>query len=315
MSKETSEPSVLVIGEALMDLVIGWGKDDDAPDAVPGGSAANVALAMGRLGLDVELTTWLGQDSFGDQIRKHLTASNVAISSGSDGASATSTAEARLDEHGAATYNFEFEWAPVPPIRVPASAKVVHTGSIASVLSPGSDTVLEALHSAHDHAIVTYDPNVRPAIMGTAEAARGIVEAFVKETNLVKVSDEDLEWLYPDIPAEIAAQNWLSDFSLSAIVLTRGKKGPIAWAAGGAEAAVTPKKVTVVDTVGAGDTFMGGLIDSLYRRGLVGEFGAQKIASLTSPELQEILSDASAVADIVVQRRGANPPWASEIGR
>lgn len=309
------DSQVLVIGEAVMDLVVQFGSTLADAQAVPGGSPANVALALGRLGVNVSLVTWFGDDAHGREIRERLEDSGVNIVEGSAGARFTPTAAAHLDQEGAAQYTFNLDWNPPAPICLTPDELIVHTGSIAAVLAPGTDTVLSAMSRARKSAVTTYDPNSRPAIMGDVDEARVTVENFLMQSDVVKVSDEDLEWLYPDRTPEESAKDWVKEFDIKLVVMTRGGKGPIAWTPKGAQAEVDPKKVKVVDTVGAGDTFMGGLIDALWRRDLRGPDGAEKIMNLTSEELTEVLQDAAELADIVVQRRGANPPWAHELGR
>lgn len=310
-----NEAQVLVMGEALMDLVIRHGDTIENAEAVPGGSPANVALALGRLGVNVSLVTWIGKDAYGARIRKHLEDSNVRLVKGSQGAAETPTAAAYLNEEGAANYTFNLDWDPASPVELTDNDLIVHTGSIGAVLEPGTTAILDAMTRARRTAVTTYDPNSRPAIMGDVDEARTIVEYFLTVSDVVKVSDEDLEWLYPNRTPVEACQDWLKEFDIQLLVMTRGGEGPIAWNRSGATAEVAPEKVKVVDTVGAGDTFMGGLIDALWRRDLRGPEGAEKIQTLDSETLTEILRDAGELADIVVQRRGANPPWAEELGR
>lgn len=309
------QQSVLVIGEALTDMVVRYGSADDQAEAVPGGSPANVALTLGRLRVPVELVTWTADDRYGRAICDHLEESGVLVGDASKAASATSKAIARLDQQGAATYTFMLEWAPVAPIRVPESVAVLHTGSIAAVLEPGASAVLAAISSAREHALITYDPNARPQIMGDADTARAAIEAVVSRADVVKASDEDLAWLYPDRAPQATAKAWMEEFGVPLVVMTRGSQGPIAWLGPGVERTVKPKEVEVVDTVGAGDTFMGGLIDALWRRGIRGGVGRYRIGLLSGDELQGILDEAAELADVVVQRRGANPPWAHELDR
>ncbi len=315
MTSTNDDQLVLVIGEALVDLVIEWGKEEEDAEAVPGGSPANVALALSRLGIPAELVAWIGDDAYGHQIVEHLEASNVKLQDGTLGAKETSRAVAWLDELNHATYTFELEWDPKAPITIDPSVGIVHTGSIAAVLEPGTHAVLDALNRAKDQALITYDPNARPQIMGNHLDAGRIVEDIVRAADVVKVSDEDLEWLYPDVSATESADRWLQEFDTTLLVMTRGKEGPIAWTKSGLSAEITPADVPVVDTVGAGDTFMGGLIDALWRRDIRGPQGRDRLAEITQDELTSIVFEASEVADIVVQRRGANPPWAQELGR
>ena len=311
----TQTDKVLVMGEALVDLVIEWGKKEIDAEPVPGGSPANVALALSRLGVPTELVTYLGKDAYGKQITKHLAASGVTIIPGDPDVEETSRAIAWLDEDGAATYSFDIVWEPKSPIMVDPGVAIVHTGSIASALEPGAQAVLDALRRAKYQALVTYDPNVRPQILNDRAVAAEMIEEAVAAADVVKVSDEDLEWLYPDVSPAKAAQRWLQDFELSLVVMTRGKDGPVAWTRSGIDVSYAPGEVTVVDTVGAGDTFMGGLIEALWRRGYRGPEGSERLNKIDRTELADILEEASEVANVVVQRRGANPPWTHELDR
>ena len=308
------EPFVLVIGEALMDLVVQHDAEADEAAAVPGGSPANVALALGRLGVPVELVTWIGKDTLGTAIHEHLGDSGVIVREPSLAADKTSTAIAKLDKLGAATYVFDVEWAP-EPLQDFEDAQILHTGSIAAVLQPEAEAILDAIDATKGQALVTYDPNARPQLMGSPSETVGAVEAVVSRADVVKASDEDLEWLYPGSTAEQAALDWIERFDLPLIVVTRGKQGPMAYLGSEVRSSVAPAPVKVVDTVGAGDTFMGGLIDALWRRGIRGAEGRQKLSHLTEDDLRHVLQEAAELADIVVQRQGANPPWAAELGR
>ena len=182
----------LVIGEALVDVVM---RTDGSVDAHPGGSPANVAIGLGRLGRDVELLAYLADDDNGALVREHLAASQVSLAAGSLGAPATSVATAHLDDAGAATYEFELEWALAADAAPTPSPLVVHTGSIAAVLAPGAESVRDLVASFREGATVTYDPNARPSLMGEPADARAAIEAMVALADVVKVSDEDLEWL------------------------------------------------------------------------------------------------------------------------
>ncbi len=315
ISDKAAKPEAVVMGEALVDLVVEAGQEDSAALAVPGGSPANVALTLSRLGMRVDLVTWLGSDNYGRQVAGHLSESHVRLTQDSNRADFTSTAQANLAQDGSATYTFNLEWAPADPIEIPESTQVVHTGSIAAVLQPGGAAVFSAFQKARGAALTTYDPNVRPALMGTPDQARPQIEAFVKHADVVKVSDEDLEWLYPDVSARQAAQDWVERFQLPLVVLTEGPKGAAAWTRDRAHADLEPQPVKVVDTVGAGDSFMGGLIDALWRRDLTGGSAGPKIAELGEDDLESLLMEATRISSVVVQRRGANPPWKIELGK
>lgn len=310
---------VLAVGEALVDEVH---RPDGSSAEHPGGSIANVALTLGRLSREVRLATWLGADARGDLVRAWLAESGVALVPGSDGAERTSVAVATLDETGSATYDFDLAWR-VPAEALPGAetsaqggdsdALAVHTGSIAAILEPGATEVRQVLEAARTTSTTTYDPNARPAIMGSAEEVRPRVEALVQLSDVVKVSDEDLEWLYPGTDPVAVARDWQRG-TPALVVVTFGGKGAVAVSDAGAVEAVAPR-VEVVDTVGAGDSFMGALIDGLWEHDLL---GADRRAALNAVDLatvQEVLDRCCAVAAITVSRAGANPPRREEVSR
>lgn len=302
----------LVIGEALIDLVVEESNADE-PQAHPGGSPMNVALTLSRLGRPVELVTWFGNDDHGQLIQDHLDASNVPVSAGSRGASRTATALARVASDGSATYEFDLDWNPPAPIVIPSNAAFVETGSIGATLEPGYEAVLEAIERASTSAIIAYDPNARPTIMSSPDELLPLFEKYLALANLIKASDEDIAWLYPELSVDEVIKHWFSLGNAQLIVLTRGKSGPTAWTRAGVQVSRVPEKVNVVDTVGAGDSFMGALIDALWRRDLKFAKNAGAIGELSQAEVTSILDEANAVANVTVSRAGANPPWRHEL--
>ncbi len=306
-----TDPHVLAIGEALVDIV-SLASNPAAATEIPGGSPANVAMTLGRLGRNVALQTWLGRDARGDVVARHFGDSHVLITPESFGATRTPTATASIDERGAATYTFDLEWAPTPPIQVSDQACVVHAGSIAAVIEPGGPAVLDALVTARQHAIITYDPNARPNIMGSPEESLRVVNKFVAVSDVVKVSDEDVDWLTGGRPVDDVARDWLT-MGPSIVIVTRGKEGALALTASGVRRAAVPADVPVIDTVGAGDSFMGGIIDALWTLGLVGAMSRPALRDIDDEQVRQILDRASAISDITVSRAGANPPWLSEL--
>lgn len=302
------EAAALVIGEALIDIVERPGEE---PAAHPGGSPANVAVGLARLGREVELVTWFGADPHGSVLRSHIELENIRLSAASARASRTSTARARLDASGSATYVFDLEWAPPRPEPV-VTPLVVHTGSIAAVLEPGAGTVAETVAAYRDTATITYDPNVRPDLMGTPDEARVPIERMVAQADLVKASDEDLAWLYPRTAPEDAARRWAAA-GPAVVVVTRGAEGAWAVTDTGAELTVAPVRVDVADTVGAGDSFTAGLIDGLWTAGLLGADRREALRAVDVPTLQRVLDDAAHIAAITVSRAGANPPTRGEL--
>lgn len=306
-----SGPHILAIGEALIDVVITY-EQPDFPVEIPGGSPANVALTLGRLNRPVALATWIGLDERGRLIDFHMNDSGVHVTAASRGASHTSTALARLDESGAASYTFDLEWAPTPPIKVPPTAQILEAGSISAIIEPGASAVLDALARGREHALVCFDPNARPSIMGEPEAALASIERFIALADVVKVSDEDIEWLTGGAPIDEVVDRWLG-MGPSLVVVTRGKHGSDVATASGLRFTKTPADVPVVDTVGAGDSFMGGIIDAMWGMGLRGGEARETLRTLPEEQVRAIIDRASAVSDVTVSRKGANPPWAHEL--
>ncbi|MBN0040359.1 carbohydrate kinase [Cellulosimicrobium cellulans] len=299
---------VLVVGEALIDVVH---RADGSVDEHPGGSLANVALTLGRLGRDARLATWLGPDAHGEAIRAWLDDSAVTLTSGSTDAQRTSVATAHLDAHGAATYDFDLDWR-VPAATAPdAGTLAVHTGSIAAVLEPGASDVRALVAAARDTATITYDPNARPALMGDPADARTRIEALVTLADVVKVSDEDLAWLAPETDPVDLAHQWLT-LGPALVVITYGGDGALALTATG-EQRVTAPRVDVVDTVGAGDSFMGALLDGLWDAGLLGADRRDALRAIDPGTLTALLERCAAVAAVTVSRAGANPPRRAEL--
>lgn len=300
--------SALVIGESLIDGVLRPGKQLVEH---PGGSPANVALGLARLGRSVDLATWFGSDPHGAELRTHFKVGDVRIVPGSDRAERTSTAVATLDESGGATYEFDLDWQ-VPEVHLDSDVGLVHTGSIATTLQPGADGVLEIVQAAQEFATISYDPNLRPSIMGSADDVRERVETLVAAADIVKVSDEDLRWLFPDRVEEDVASEWASD-GPSLVVLTKGGAGAMAWTSSGMVMEMPAPAVTVVDTVGAGDSFMSGLLDALWTAQLLGADQRSDLQTIDRATLEEAMRWAVHNAAITVSRAGANPPRRKDV--
>lgn len=260
----------LVIGEALIDIVIdpGGGRSEHA-----GGSPANVALGLTRLGHQVCLLTHVGPDARGDLLTRHLTSGEVALVEGSTTASRTPTATARVAPDRTVDYDFDLTWdIPTPSL---TGITHLHTGSIAATLEPGASTVLETVRDARPQLTVSYDPNLRPQIMGDPHGVRSRVEELVGLADVVKASDEDLQWLYAGAPVADIAHLW-GQLGPSLVVVTRGPEGALVllpgWDRPGNDSAIelAAAPADLVDTVGAGDSFMSGLLSGLLDAGLIG---------------------------------------------
>jgi fructokinase len=300
---------VLVVGEALVDIVL---RGAVPAGEHPGGSPANVALGLGRLGRQVSLLTRLGDDDRGERVRAHLAASGVALAAGTLVPGRTSTATARLDERGVASYEFELDWRLPEAVELPP-AQALHTGSIAAFLAPGGEAVLELVRRARGRLTVSYDPNARPVLMGDAGPARERVERFVAAADVVKVSDEDLAWLAAGADPADVATDWLA-LGPGVVVVTRGGEGATGVCTAGRVDVAAPR-IQVVDTVGAGDAFMAGLLDALARAGLLGADRSEALRGISADALAVAARRATRVAAITCTRPGADPPTREELVR
>jgi fructokinase len=220
---------------------------------------------------------------------------------------------ANVDADGVATYTFDLTWrVPERWASPPAPPLVVHTGSIAAVLEPGSFDVAHILAAHRSSATITYDPNLRPSLMPPAEETRRLVEAQVQLADVVKVSDQDLDWLFPDTDPDDTAREWAA-MGPGLVVLTRGADGATAFTADCTRVDVRAPKVAVADTVGAGDSFMGGLIHGLWSARLLGADQRTELRSAGDAILRRVLGQCVRIAAITVSRPGANPPYSTEL--
>ncbi len=303
---------VLVIGEVLIDIVR---TPDGAVSEHVGGSPANVATGVARLGHPTDFATTLGRDARGSACLAHLKAHGVETLPSSRTASPTSVADATLDESGAATYTFALHWnlAPVP---IRSGVGHVHTGSIAATQAPGGEVVVRTLREVRDAATISYDPNMRPSIMGSPDAVRSRVEDIVALSDLVKASSDDLEWLYPDRTIEEVLTHW-SALGAALTVVTLGPDGVRYRVPATGEvcrAAARTEAAAVVDTVGAGDSFMAGLISGLLDAGLLGSATARfALSAASAADLAPALDRALATSGVTVTHAGAYSPTRTEI--
>jgi len=301
-------PGLVVVGEALIDVVH---RLDGTVDKVPGGSPANVAITLGRLGRDPQLLTWIGADDDGARIVEWLGASGVSLTPGSDGADHTSSATAVLGEDGGAQYVFDISWG-IPDDVPTAGVGHLHLGSIGAILAPATDAVRDlVLRARADGATISYDPNARPAIMGDPVATLTLVQHLVELSDVVKVSDEDLEWLFPGEEPEAVAARWATQ-GPALVVVTRGGEGAVAFHHG-RRIEVDGVRVDVVDTVGAGDTFMGALVDGLLSDGALGDGRSPEKQTVDLEALRAVLERCARAAAVTVSRPGADPPTAGEL--
>jgi fructokinase len=274
MTVPGAPPKALVIGEALVDIVE----------------------------RDGSVT---GEHAHGRRIVEYVKNSGVQLVSGSLSAQRTPTAHATLDTTGSAQYVFDIEWqlSGTPEVAPPL---VAHTGSIASVLAPGCRATAALIDAYRPSATVTFDPNVRPALIEDGDIARGRIDRWIERCDVVKASDEDMRWIDPNRSPEQIARTWLG-LGPSAVVVTMGERGAFAMCAGGT-VQVPALRVNVVDTVGAGDAFMAGLIDGLWSMGLLGAERRPYLARIGSDALTAAVQAGVLSAALTVARAGADLP-------
>jgi fructokinase len=275
-----------VIGESLVDII----SDPFRPAEVqahPGGSPLNVAVGAARLGLQTSLVTHYAEDPHGLMIEEHLVSNGVDVING--GTTPTSTALATLGPDGAAEYSFSITWeisgASLPALAAVQASTHVHTGSIATVLPPGDQATVALVRAGREHA-TSYDPNCRPGISPDAAAARRQAELFVAASDIVKASDEDLSWLYPHRTPDESLEAWLK-LGPAIVAMTRGASGPVILSAKG-RVEMAAEAITVADTVGAGDSFMAGLISGLAQIEALGAGGRERLQGLTLDQLHAV---------------------------
>jgi fructokinase len=292
----------LVIGEALIDIVV---RDGEVIGEHVGGSPLNVAVGLARLGRGVDFLTHIGEDARGRRITEYLKSSGVELVSGSTTADHTPTAQATLDESGKAAYVFDIDWelSGTPEVAPPL---VAHTGSIATILEPGCRATAALLDAYHLSATISFDPNVRPALIEDDEQARTRIDRLVEKCDLVKASDEDLQWIDPNRTPEQVAKTW-QGLGPAIVAVTTGENGAFAVCEAGI-ARVQAQPVDVVDTVGAGDAFMTGLIDALWLLGLLGANRRSELRHISLDTLTGVLQTATLSSALTVARAGADLP-------
>jgi fructokinase len=322
---------ITVCGELVVDLIPVSGQQGgnvpkyrapkyEAPQytAFPGGNALNVAVAAARLGNPVHLMSRVGPGPFGALFRDHAARNGVSTDAMVAAAEPVSLAVVELNDDGSAGYSFhtvgaaDWQWTEEELERDwPADTRIVHVGSISSWTPPGSTAIAGLVRRVRNEgrALVSFDPNVRASLMGDEDAVRGRIGELRRTADIVKVSAEDLEWLEPGADLDEAAARWAGD-GPGLVVVTDGGDPLRAARPGRPLLRRQPPSVTVVDTVGAGDSFAAGLFAGLVRTGTL---TSAALAGLPDDELTPLLDDAALVAALACTRAGADPPTAAEL--
>jgi fructokinase len=305
---------ILCCGEALIDMLpreSTAGEPAFAPYA--GGAVFNSAIALGRLGVPVEFFSGLSSDLFGQQIREVLASSNVGSRYASISTRPTTLAFVRLT-NGHATYTFYDEntagrmlsEADLPTLGDDVEAMLF--GAISLIPEPSGSTYEALMRREHDRRVTMLDPNIRPGFIQDKDQHRARIERMIAMADIVKLSDEDLAWFGHGGNQESVVRSWL-DAGPKLVVVTRGAEGATGYTKRHT-VSVAPQRVTVVDTVGAGDTFNAGLLASLYDHGVLTKAG---LDTLSETQIHAALTLGNRAAAITVSRAGANPPWRREI--
>lgn len=307
---------VAVAGEVITDMVPAG--TDGLFRAAPGGSPANVAVGLARLDVPARMLARLSSDVLGRRLRAHLERNGVDLSHAVDAAESSSLAIVALQPDGSAAYDFrvdgtaDWQWTDDELTVALDGVAALHVGSLGVTTPPGGAALRRLAARARERATVTYDPNVRPLLMGSVDEVRAVVDEVLRAADVVKVSSEDLEWLAPDRSAEEVAADWLAA-GPSLVVVTHGGDGAVAVARGCGTVRRDGIAVDVVDTVGAGDSFMSALIAGLHRRGLLGAAARDRLAGLGADEVAALLDEAITASAITCSRLGADPPTAAEL--
>ena len=293
--------SIWVCGEVLIDVL--------PTGPVVGGGPANTAKALARLGHKVDFIDGISTDAYGVSARKELDRDGVGLSLALSSDKPTCTATVTLDSQGSASYEFVIDgtatfdfadsWLPDPERLKPS---VLHIGTLVTIVEPASSILYKWAVKTAEFAPIVFDPNIRSSVVSDRDKYRAAVEKWVGISSVVKLSDDDISWLYPDQSMDEVAKGWIAG-GVSLVVVTRGAHGIIGYTEHGLEE-VESAKVAVVDTVGAGDTVGAILVEGIINH---------SVSGLQGQVLNAVLHRAAIAAGITVSRAGAQPPRLHEL--
>lgn len=310
---------IVVIGEALIDLIQ---QEDGSYLAKPGGAPANVSIALARLGTDVSFAGRMSTDKFGEKIHDWLSPEKIDLSLVERTSDPTSLAVASLDAEGKASYSFylkgtaDWGWTLGAFMHLevdPPAALII--GSVATAIEPGASVIenlAEHLHS-NEKSTVAIDLNIRPGLGFERASETTRVERQIQLAHIVKASDDDLAWLYPDRSPAETAKLWSTQGHY--VIMTRGADGATLFAPSGDTVSVKAPVINLVDTVGAGDSFLGATMYGLQTRGALGANAQHRLNAVSLDDWIDLLTLAAEVGAITCSRSGCNPPTLAELGQ
>jgi len=309
-------PSVLVIGEALVDVVHGINGEIKN---IPGGSPANTAVALARLGTKTYMKARTSTDQFGTEIRNYLTSQNINLDYSLVVKNPSSVVNALIQKDGSAKYeanlrgaaDYGWTYEELDQVIDP-DIQIVQLGSLTSYIEPGATNIekwFSQLRQSNKY-LLTFDPNIRHPLDGENEVdVRSRAKKLASLSHVVKASDEDLNWIFSNNNPQDSATN-IIESGASLVVVTLGKKGAFAVNKKLEIVEVTANEIAVIDTIGAGDTFAAALITQLLENSWINK---NALENLSSDDLTEILTNCSAASAITCSRQGANPPHRHEV--
>ena len=293
--------SIWVCGEVLIDIL--------PTGPVVGGGPANTAKALARLGHDVHFIDGISSDAYGQSARAEMLRDGVNLDLALASDKPTCTATVTLDAagvasyefliDGTATFDFHSSWLPDPYRYQP---QVLHIGTLVTVIEPGASALYDWAMQVAEFAPIIFDPNIRPSVQPDRDLYEAAVEKWAALSAVIKVSDDDLTWLFPSQSIDEVANRWIND-GVFLVVVTRGANGIVGFTEDG-RVEVPGVKVDVVDTVGAGDTVGAIVVEAMIEHGLI---------ELRGDMLHKVLSRAADAAAITCSRQGAQPPYKHEL--
>jgi fructokinase len=313
---------IVVIGEALIDMIQDQSESNKFT-AIPGGANANVAFALARREHPHQFLGRISNDLFGKQIRKHLSDNNVSLDLTISADEQSTLAFASIDDQGVADYSFyvndtaDWMWRkeelPAIDSMLEMDARAVQFGCLTMAMSPGNSVIETWLAGIFDSEklSLSHDLNMRPALGHSVDTERERVEKLNRISAIIKASDADIEWLYPDRDIEEIAQEWMGGMA-KLVVITKGAEGAVVFRDQD-RVYVPGLAIDLEDTVGAGDTFMANLLVELDALEGLGEQPLKRIERLDIEDIERAVRVAVVASAIACEREGCQPPTLREI--